>query len=72
MDFTQKAGIRIEHWLTHNENHLKEYEAFAQELETAGKKKSASSIREMAALTAQGSECLRRALKDLKKEDGHV
>jgi len=72
MDFTQKAGIRIEHWLAHNENHLKEYEAFAQELETAGKEKSASSIREMAALTAQSSECLRRALKALEKEDIRV
>jgi len=65
MDFTEKAGIRIEHWLNHNEEHLKEYEAFASELETAGKNERARHIREMAALTAQSNECLRRALKAL-------
>lgn len=65
MDFTEKAGIRIEHWLNHNEEHLKEYEAFAGELETAGKNECARHIREMAAITAQSNECLGRALKAL-------
>ena len=30
MDFQEKAKIRIEHWLSHNESHVKEYEEFMQ------------------------------------------
>jgi hypothetical protein len=66
MDFDEKAGIRIGHWIAHNESHLKEYEAFALELETAGKSESASCIREMTVLILQGNECLRRALKAME------
>jgi hypothetical protein len=65
MDFTEKARVRIAHWVEHSENHLKEYETFAQELETNGKNESAQQIREMAALAAQGNGCLARALKAL-------
>ncbi|RJQ57009.1 MAG: hypothetical protein C4530_13665 [Desulfobacteraceae bacterium] len=69
MDFDEKSRIRIEHWLVHNESHQKEYDAFALELETAGKSESASCIRDMAALTLQGNERLRRALKALESRD---
>ena len=65
MEFIEKAQIRIEHWLTHNESHIKEYETFAEELEAAGKNESAANIREMAALAAQSNVCLRRALNAL-------
>ncbi len=61
MDILEKAGIRIDRWISHNENHLKEYEAFADELEAAGKSESARQIRKMAALTAEGNQCLRQA-----------
>jgi hypothetical protein len=65
MDFSAKAGIRIRHWLDHNADHIQEYENFANELDTAGKSECAGQIREMAALTAQSNECLRRALAAL-------
>jgi hypothetical protein len=65
MDVIEKAHIRIEHWLEHNESHIREYEAFARELEDADENESARQIREMAALAAKSSDCLRRALKAL-------
>lgn len=65
MDFTEKARVRITHWVEHSEKHLKEYETFAHDLEAAGKNESAQHIREMAALAAQSNDCLARALKAL-------
>ena len=65
MEFIEKARIRIEHWINHNEDHLQEYEPFAHELESAGKNESARYIREMTALITQSNDCLRRALKAL-------
>ena len=65
MDFIEKAKIRIEHWIRHNEDHLEEYEAFARKLETAGKNECAGHIREMAALVARSSEHLGKALRSL-------
>jgi hypothetical protein len=65
MDLVKKATIRIEHWIEHNEDHAREYEAFARELKAAGKTDSADYILETAGLTDQSSEALRRALKSL-------
>lgn len=65
MEFEEKARIRMEHWLSHSGQHQKEYENFADELEQAGKAESAASIREMAALEARSTECLRKALAAL-------
>jgi len=66
MEFIEKAQIRIEHWLEHNESHVREYETFASELEEADKNESARHIRKMASLAAQSSDCLRRALRALE------
>ena len=65
MDFIEKARIRLEHWLTHNEHHQEEYEMFAEQLENAGQKESAAHVREMSKLAAKGKDCLRNALKAL-------
>ena len=65
MDEIEKAKIRLEHWITHNEHHYEEFEAFADELEKAGKDQSADSIREMMALTAKCTECLKKAMGSL-------
>jgi hypothetical protein len=62
MEFEEKAKIRMEHWLKHTADHLKEYELFADELEDAGNEGSARHIREMAVLTARSTECLDNAL----------
>lgn len=66
MDFFEKARKRMEHWLQHNARHQEEYEAFAAELEDAGKAQSAASIRRMGALAAESNECLRKALAALE------
>jgi predicted transcriptional regulator len=65
MDFIEKATIRLEHWITHNDHHQEEYEMFAEQLEEAGKKESAEQVREMISLTSKGTDCLRKALKAL-------
>ena len=65
MDFVEKARIRLEHWITHNDHHQEEYEMFAEQLQDAGEKESGDNIREMMELTAKGTDCLRKALKAL-------
>jgi signal-transduction protein with cAMP-binding, CBS, and nucleotidyltransferase domain len=75
MDFLEKAGIRIQHWIRHNEDHLKEYESFADELDAAGQHSSAEQVRKMAVLSAEGNECLHRAsriLGTVEQEESHV
>lgn len=66
MDFNEKAKIRLEHWIHHNDHHNEEYEMFADQLEENGNKESAGYVREMLALTAKSTECLRKALDGLK------
>jgi predicted transcriptional regulator len=65
MDFVEKARIRLENWTTHNDQHMEEYDRFADQLEQAGKKESANHVREMIQLTSKGTECLRKALAAL-------
>jgi len=65
MEFIDKAKARIEHWIHHNDHHNEDYEAFAQQLEEAGKGESAASVREMMELTSKSTECLRKALEKL-------
>ena len=67
MDFIEKAKIRLEHWITHNDHHKEEYELFAEQLEEADKEESARQVREMIRLSVQSNECLRRALEALEK-----
>jgi hypothetical protein len=66
MDDNTKARIQIEHWLKHNHSHIREYEAFASELDSAGKGESTKHIREMSALVAQSNEKLEKALQKLE------
>ena len=40
LNFIDKAKIRLENWVAHNEQHNKEYEICADQLETAGKMKA--------------------------------
>ena len=67
MDFREKAKIRMEHWLIHDQGHLAEHHEFAQQLSQAGLSESAAAIREMADCLAQGMDCLQRALAVLDK-----
>jgi len=65
MEFVEKARIRLEHWITHNDHHHEEYEMFVDQLEEVEKKESAKYVKEMMEMTAKGTECLRKALKAL-------
>ncbi|MCJ7593541.1 MAG: hypothetical protein MUO52_02065 [Desulfobacterales bacterium] len=65
MEVVEKARIRLEHWVTHNDHHHEEYEMFVDHLEQVGKKESAKYVKEMTEMTAKGTECLRKALKAL-------
>jgi hypothetical protein len=67
MDFVEKALVRLNHWIAHNDSHQREYEKFAAELEQAGKTASALQIREMVALSKRSRECLRKALEALEQ-----
>ena len=66
MEYVEKAKIRLEHWITHNDHHQEEYEMFADQLGEMGKTESAGYIREMAELTLKSTECLKKALKALE------
>ena len=65
MDLVDRAKIRIEHWISHNEHHSEDYESFTKELDEAGKAESARYIREMLDLSSRSAECLKKALKAL-------
>jgi hypothetical protein len=62
---TEKARIRLEHWIHHNEHHCEEYEMFADQLEETGKNESAKHIRKMIELTVKSTDCMKNALKAL-------
>jgi hypothetical protein len=66
MDFVERARLRLEHWLDHNEKHRDEYMAFAAELEQAGEHASALHVRQMAELARKSDACLRKALRALE------
>ena len=66
MELVEKARIRLNHWLSHNDGHQREYESFAAELEEAGQITSAQQVREMVTLSKKSGECLRRALESLE------
>ena len=65
MEFSEKAKIRLGHWITHNDHHQEEYEIFAEQLDAAGENESARYVREMIELTQKSTECLRKALEAL-------
>lgn len=65
MDFREKARIRLQHWINHNEHHEEEYHSFVGELESAGMEESGRHVKDMIALTAKGTEALKKALKAL-------
>jgi hypothetical protein len=69
MEFSEKAKIRIEHWLKHDERHIIQYGQFIEELETAGMQVGASHIREMIAWMTKGNACLREARKIISDRD---
>ena len=68
MEMNEKAKIRLEHWITHNDHHQEEYEMFAEQLESQGKMESAKYIRKIKALTLESTDYLRKALAALNQD----
>ena len=66
MDSIEKARIRLENWIKHNDHHQEEYKAFAEELERLGKNESSKHVQKMIELMAKSNECLHKALKALE------
>jgi hypothetical protein len=69
MDALEKARIRLEHWIEHNDDHQRDYETFAEELTRLGKIESAALVREVVGLNTRSTECLRQALQALEAEN---
>jgi len=65
MKTAEKARIRLEHWIAHNDHHESEYLEFSKELEDAGFETAAAEIRQMIEFNAKSNECLRKALRAL-------
>lgn len=65
MNETQKASIRLAHWIEHNLDHLKGYEEAAAALEHEGSRSAAAKIREAVKLIQAGNEKLHEALSSL-------
>jgi len=66
MDSIEKARIRLENWIRHNDHHQGEYEMFAEQLEKLGKNESSRHVREMIEMMAESNESLHKALKALE------
>jgi len=66
MELAEKAKIKLEHWITHNDSHQEEYEKFALQLDDMGKAESASHIRDMVELARKSRDCLHKALRALE------
>ncbi|MFO7985878.1 MAG: hypothetical protein R6U38_08435 [Desulfatiglandaceae bacterium] len=65
INITTKKGQKTDDPRPNVEDHLQEYEPFAQKLESANKDESPRNIRIMMELISQGNESLKRALKAL-------
>ena len=65
MDSVEKARVRLQHWISHNDHHHEEYEKFVRELEEDGKLETAKYLKEMINLTSRSTEYLKKALKAL-------
>ncbi|HDR16060.1 MAG TPA: hypothetical protein ENN79_11360 [Desulfobacteraceae bacterium] len=65
MKTAEKARIRLEHWITHNDHHESEYQEFARELENAGFTTAAAEVKRMIEFNAGSNDCLRKALEAL-------
>ena len=67
MDFIERAKVKLEHWISHNTHHIKEYQELAEGLKGAGKLKSARHIESIIELTMRSNEILKDALRALEE-----
>ncbi len=67
MDAIEKARIRLESWISHNEHHQEEYESLITLLEDAGCSDAAGDIRQSIEWTSRSNQCLRRALEAINQ-----
>ncbi len=62
MEFKEKAKIRVEHWLEHNEKHYDEYINFAKELEKNGMIEEKKIMEKVAELTKEISSLFKKLI----------
>ncbi|GEM_PF-3995509 len=62
MDIKERAKIRLQLGLSHNESYVGDYRRFADELEAAGLTASRQALGVAIDLTGQGNAAFRRAL----------
>jgi len=62
VEFKETAKLRIEHWMKHTDDHVKEYSTLADELENSGYSDGARNIRKMATISVECSHYLKNAL----------
>lgn len=65
MDFIEKAKIRLENWIKHNDHHKEEYEMFIDQLKASGKNESSEYVRQMMVFLEESNKCLIKALQGL-------
>ena len=66
MSFEEKAVILIEHWIQHNDDHMKSYMQRGEEAKLNGYEELYKIICEVGELTKRIDEKLKSALKSLK------
>ncbi|MFH0822752.1 MAG: hypothetical protein V2B18_08360 [Pseudomonadota bacterium] len=69
MDEIQKNRIRIKHWITHNDDHLKGYEEVAATLRSHGQNDAADKIENAAEFIGSANRAFEEALECLGPED---
>ncbi|MEG1330740.1 MAG: zinc transporter, partial [Eubacterium sp.] len=60
-------NLLLDHWVSHNQDHAKEYKNWVEKMKIAGKDEVAKSIEEAIALMAQADIHLMEAKKQLIK-----
>ena len=68
MDAIERARIRLESWIFHNEHHSEAYESLITLLEDAGRSEAAGELRESIEWTSRSNQCLRRALEAINRK----
>jgi hypothetical protein len=67
MSFAEKISRLLEHWIQHNDDHIRSYREWAEKARAQGLAEAAGKIDEAAEKTAAVSEAFRKALASTGK-----
>ena len=68
MQDAEKLQVLLEHWIEHNASHGEEFEKWAQRANQAGLSEVSREISAAAGRLREATDCLCRALTDLRPE----